>query len=285
VVRIDTTALLAEAPRTTTVSWDEDDVILYHLGIGAGSPAVDDNQLSYLLEDRLKVLPTYAVLKAFPLIFESLSESPALDVPLTAVLHAEQQIEVLAPLPGRADVMAEGRYTHVYDTGRNALLIHESVVSDPSGTPLVRCTSTTYVRGAGGNGGEPPPRSPSPQLAGPPVLDVTVATAPNQALLYRLTGDRHPLHADPEVARRAGFERPILHGLCTYGIGARALVDGVLDGDVGRLQHYQARFVDVVLPGDELQVRAWAEEPGRLAVDVFVPAREVCVMKGWAAHR
>lgn len=245
-------------------SWTPRDVILYHLGVGAGVPATDANELEYAYEANLKVLPSFAVQPVFPMLF-GLAGVPGLEINLAMLLHGEQDIELLAPLPTTGNVQTTGRITHVYDKGKGAVLLLETTSSDAAGQPLFVNRFAAFLRGEGGFGGEsgPPPANAAPER--PPDIEVERPTLPQQALLFRLCGDSNPLHADPEFAKLGGFDRPILHGLCSYGIVCKAVVDAVLEGDVRRVARYQARFAGVVFPGETLVVQMW-REPDRVLV-------------------
>ncbi|MFJ5037198.1 MaoC/PaaZ C-terminal domain-containing protein [Streptomyces parvulus] len=255
---IDAAAALAAPPDVRELAWDHQDVLLYHLGIGAGPPATDTRELRYTLESRLHVLPSFATVAGGgpPGVIRALSV-PGVDVDLARVLHAGQGLRTLRPVPVRGRATASSRIVSVYDKGTSAVLVLRTDVSDAAG-PLWTEEAEVFVRGEGGWGGE---RGPSWGPASPPDTEPDqVAALPvreDQALLYRLSGDWNPLHADPGFAARAGFDRPVLHGLCTYGGTLKSVVDTLLDGDVTRVGEYRARFVGVVYPGEALRVRMW----------------------------
>ncbi|WP_329216727.1 MaoC/PaaZ C-terminal domain-containing protein [Streptomyces sp. NBC_01485] len=260
---IDAAKALAAEPRTGEITWGHRDVLLYHLGIGAGanpdkpSPATDGDELRYTLESRLHVLPSFATVagSGSPGVISGLS-MPGVDVDLARVLHGGQRLEIHRPIPVTGRATATGRIAGVYDKGKAALLVMRTEVADADG-PLWTNDAQIFVRGEGGWGGD---RGPSARLrppAGEPDRTVERAVREDQALLYRLSGDYNPLHADPEFAKLAGFERPILHGLCTYGITLKAVVDTLLDGDVSRVRSYSTRFAGVVFPGETLRIRLW----------------------------
>ncbi|MET8164551.1 MaoC/PaaZ C-terminal domain-containing protein [Streptomyces sp. NPDC005329] len=266
---IDAAKALAAEPRTGEITWDRRDVQLYHLGIGAGVPATDPDELRYTLESRLHVLPSFATVagSGSPGVISGLS-MPGVDVDLARVLHGGQRLEIhrLLPVAGRAT--ATGRIAAVYDKGKAAVLVMRTEVADEDG-PLWTNDAQIFVKGEGGWGGD---RGPSARLeppAGEPDKVVERTVREDQALLYRLSGDYNPLHADPEFAKLAGYDRPILHGLCTYGITLKAVVDTLLDGDVSRVRVYATRFAGVVFPGETLRIRMWR---GEGAVRVAVSA-------------
>ncbi|CAL9589800.1 hypothetical protein SUDANB105_05200 [Streptomyces sp. enrichment culture] len=257
---IDAAKALAAEPRTGEISWTPKDVLLYHLGIGAGIPATDPDELRYTLESRLHVLPSFATVAGAgsPGVISGLS-MPGVEVDLARVLHGGQSLTVHRAIPPEGKATATSRIAAVHDKGNAAVLVLRTDVGDPEG-PLWTNDARIFVRGEGGWGGE---RGPSARLdppAGEPDLTVERPVREDQALLYRLSGDWNPLHADPEFAKVAGFDRPILHGLCTYGITLKAVVDTLLDGEVGRVRSYDTRFAGVVHPGETLRIRMWRQE-------------------------
>ncbi|MBK3627709.1 MaoC/PaaZ C-terminal domain-containing protein [Streptomyces asoensis] len=270
---IDAAKALAAEPRTGEITWDRRDVQLYHLGVGAGVPATDPDELRYTLESRLHVLPSFATVAGAgsPGVISGLS-MPGVDVDLARVLHGGQRLEIHRPLPVSGRATATGRIAAVYDKGKAAVLVMRTEVADTDG-PLWTNDAQIFVRGEGGWGGD---RGPSARLDPPdgePDKVVERGVREDQALLYRLCGDYNPLHADPEFAKLAGYDRPILHGLCTYGITLKAVVDTLLDGDVGRVRSYATRFAGVVFPGETLRIRMWRGE-GTVRVAVSAPHRD-----------
>jgi acyl dehydratase len=256
---IDAALALAAEPRSGELAWTAKDVQLYHLGIGAGSPATDPDELRYTLESRLHVLPSFATVAGAgsPGVISGLS-MPGVDVDLAKVLHGGQRLEIHRPIPAEGTATATSRIAAVYDKGKAAVLVLRTEVADAEG-PLWTNDAQIFVRGEGGWGGD---RGPSTRLdppTGEPDRTVDRTIRQDQALLYRLSGDYNPLHADPEFAKRAGFDKPILHGLCTYGITLKAVVDTLLDGDVSRVRSYSTRFAGVVYPGETLRIRMWRE--------------------------
>jgi acyl dehydratase len=247
-------------------SWTSTDVLLYHLALGAGGRPTDDRELRYVLEDRLRVLPTFGVVAPGFRTFEPPAVSfPGIEVDLAKVLHGSQSITVHAPLPTDGKAVARSRIANVWDKGKAAVIVQESSVVDDSGRPLWTTSSSIFARGEGGFGGDRGPSASAVTSTGEPNVVVDVPILPQQALLYRLCGDRNPLHADPGFAALAGFDRPILHGLCTYGMVCKSLVDTLLDADVSLVSGFSARFAGVVFPGDTLRIRAWRTETGYTA--------------------
>ncbi len=240
-------------------SWGNDDVILYHLGIGAGVPPTDANELTYTYEKSLKVLPSFAVVVKFAPMGDILN-MPGLEFNPFMLLHGEQDVEVHNPLPPTAEgVTGQMKIADVYDKGKAAVAILEIHAKDASGTPLFTNRMALFLRGEGGFGGPPGPKTGNVAPERPPDGTIESPSFPQQALLYRLNGDKNPLHADPDFAAMGGFDRPIIHGLCSYGITLKAIVDTVLDGDVTKVARYQARFAGVAFPGETYVTSYWKE--------------------------
>ncbi len=257
---------------TTEYSWDEDRVILYHLGLGAGVRPTDPMELPYVYEGSLKVLPTFATIPPFATMI-GLGGLDGLDVNPAMILHGEQQVTIHRPLPVSGIVTNRGRVTQVYDKGKGALLVVEVVSSDLVGK-LFTNTSSVFVRGEGGFGGEPGPQ-PWPGLPDrDPDLVVKSPTLPQQALIYRLSGDKNPLHADPAFAAFGGFDRPILHGLSTFGMVCKVVVDGMLEGDTAAVGSFGGRFSGVVFPGEVITTSIW-READRYIISAAVDSRSV----------
>jgi acyl dehydratase len=270
-------AIGAELP-DRSFSWTSSDVLLYHLAIGAGSRAgdnLDPRALRYTLDTpssggHLQVLPSFGIVA--PTFHET--DPPPLDLPgcdinLAQVVHGSQAIEVNGPLPVEGSAVLSTRITDVWDKGKAAVIWQEGVARVSTGS-TTEGTSTTeegdvlwtvrssiFVKGEGGWGGD---RGTSTAVEIPdrkPDADTSYDVTPQQALLYRLCGDRNPLHADPAFARDAGFPAPILHGLCSYGIVLRTVTDDLLGGDATKVGSFSARFAGVVFPGETIRVQAW----------------------------
>lgn len=245
------------------VSWTSRDAMLYAIGVGAGQ---DDAlaELGFTTENTegvsLRMLPTYAVV----IVQNAAAARPAFgDIDRTKLVHAEQGFVLHRPLPVEGRARVTGKVTAIQDKGSGALVSMESVAVDAaSGEPLATTTSSVFIRGEGGFGGERGASVPSRIPERAPDFERVVATRADQALLYRLSGDRNPLHSDPAFASRGGFARPILHGMCTYGITGRILLNQFCGGDPARLRSMQGRFTRPVLPGDTLTVQAWKEADG-----------------------
>jgi acyl dehydratase len=259
-------------------SWSSSDVQLYHLGLGAGSDPMDERELRYLIDETPQVLPTFGnVAQTFHMTAPPTVKFPGIDIELSKVLHASEAVSVPGPSPPSGTGRAVTRFTEIWDKGKAAVIWSETTVTTLDGDPLWTQKRSIFARGEGGFGGE---RGPSTSAAPPdraPDVELSIATLPQQALLYRLCGDRNPLHSDPGFASAAGFPKPILHGLCTYGIGAKALVDEFLDGDVSRVASYGARFAGVLYPGETLKANVWKDGDRLLAV-LTAPSRDDAVV-------
>ncbi|MFE1472636.1 MaoC/PaaZ C-terminal domain-containing protein [Streptomyces cyaneofuscatus] len=270
---IDAPAALAADPRRAEIAWNHKDVQLYHLGLGAGTPATDPDELRYTLESRLQVLPSFATVAGAGTAAFGGMGAPGIDVDLAAVLHGGQTVRVHRPIPVTGRAEQASKVAAVYDKGKAAVIVLRTEASDEDG-PLWTNDAQIFVRGEGGFGGE---RGPSDRLTPPdrdPDRTVERPIREDQALLYRLSGDWNPLHADPAFAKLAGFDRPILHGLCTYGMTLKAVTDTLLDGDVSRITAYRTRFAGVVFPGETLRIRMWAAGDGRVQVTVSAAERD-----------
>jgi acyl dehydratase len=241
------------------VTWTSTDALLYALGVGAGQ---EDplRELAFTTENTAgvtqQVVPSFGVI----VVQRARLRLPLGEFDLASLVHAEQGLTLAGPLPAEGRALVTSRLAGIDDKGSGALAVTESEATDPAtGETLLTTRSSAFIRGEGGFGGERGPSSEWRQPEGRPDAVVSVATRPDQALLYRLCGDRNPLHSDPAFAARGGFERPILHGLCTYGITARVLVHAACEGDPTRFRSMAARFSKPVLPGERLTVSIWQE--------------------------
>jgi acyl dehydratase len=202
----------------------------------------------------------------------------------TRLVHAEQGIELFAPFPVEGHATATTRLTDVWDKGKAAVIVTETTaVDDASQQPLFSTRSAVFIKGAGGFGGPRGPERPPAQELGAPTASVTYPTTPGQPLLYRLSGDRNPLHSDPWFARKAGFDRPILHGLCTYGMTGRALINAAAEGDPTSLRSMRARFASPVMPGDALHVEIWRNSPADVRFRTLLDGGTVVLSDGYAS--
>src|SRR3984957_11300213 len=237
-------------------SWTSKDALLYAIGVGAGlgDPL---RELEFTTENsegiEQRVLPTFGVLLAQAGAARSIG-----DFDRAMLVHAEQYVELHQPLPVEGTLRSSATVTGIYDKGSGALVESESVAVDAAtGEPMITTRSGTFIRGEGGFGGDRGTAAPWQLPDRAPDHRVTEPTRPEQALLYRLSGDRNPLHADPKFAARGGFTQPILHGLCTYGVTGRALLHALCDSDPARFKSMYGRFSRPVLPGESLTVSMW----------------------------
>lgn len=275
---IDAAKALAAEPRQGEIAWDHKDIQLYHLGLGAGtSPtnpgaATDPDELRYTLESKLHVLPSFATVAGAGMAMMGGLAAPGIEVNLANVLHGGQSIELHRPIPVKGRARSTAKVAAVYDKGKAAVIVLRTEVADADG-PLWTSDAQIFVRGEGGFGGDrgPSVKADQPERAPDRIEERKIRE--EQALLYRLSGDWNPLHADPEFAKMAGFDQPILHGLCSYGMTLKAVVDTVLDGDVSRVRAYRTRFAGIVFPGETLRIRMW-QEPGRVLVTVSAVDRD-----------
>ena len=278
---IDVAAAMSSTLPSQQFAWDEDQVILYHLGLGAGNPPTDPLELSYTYEGNLSVLPSFGTVAAYSSM-ATISMARGLDINWALILHGEQDLDVRRPIPRRGEVTSQPRIAHIYDKGRAALMVVEITSTDNrSGEVLFVNRASLFVRGEGGWGGDSGPKASNQAPARDPDHVVRSDTLPQQALLYRLSGDKNPLHADPAFAALGGFDLPILHGLCTYGIVCKAAVDTVLEGDSERTRRYQARFAGVVFPGETVTTLVW-EEGDKVLLEAVVEERSAKVISNAA---
>lgn len=255
-------------------SWTATNVQLYNLALGAGADPMDPRELSYVVDGKPQVLPTFGCVAAsFNEVDPPKVSWPGVEIDLAKILHASEKVTVPAPLPPSGSARAISRIVEVWDKGKAAVVVLETSVTSTDGTPLWTQQRSIFARGEGGFGGERGPSTVTELPDRAPDFEIDIPVAPQQALLYRLCGDRNPLHSDPAFAAAAGFDRPILHGLCTYGMTCKAAVDTALDGDAGAVRSFGARFAGVVFPGETLRARLW-KDGDRLVGNVVAPARD-----------
>lgn len=260
---MDLTALLNHRFTPQEVRYTDRDVMLYALGVGLGSDPLDRSELRFVYEDGLVTLPTFATVLGGQ---DNWFTAPEFGIDLVQVLHLEQRIEMSRPLPPEGRIRVTYALEGVADRGlrRGALLCFCKHLHDArTGAEIARVCFTLLLRGDGGCGSHghvvaSPPATPD----GAPDISVTRRSDPRAALIYRLCGDRNPLHADPDMALAAGFDRPILHGLCTLGLAGHALLSEVAEGDPARIAAIACRFSRPVRPGDTLRTEIWRTGAG-----------------------
>jgi acyl dehydratase len=239
------------------------DVILYALSIGAGP-----DELPFIYERAeggLQVYPTFGVIMGYDLFAEIARD---LRADFSRFIHGEERIKLYDPIPPEGRTVIEGSVTNIYDKGKGALIVWLKKVMTENGDPLCEIESGIYYVGEGGFGGEPGPKSEAvdPPEGIEPDFAVSHHIPENQAALYRLNGDLNPLHLDPTFAKKGGFDRPILHGLCTFGYATRAILSAACDNDVHLFKEFRARFSGVVYPGDNLTTEGWRDKEGAYVI-------------------
>jgi acyl dehydratase len=274
---IDPSKALGAALGEGQYSWTKDDVILYHLGVGAGVPATDAGELEYTYEKNLKVLPSFGVIPVFGAM-GGMGNVEGLSFNFAMLLHGEQDITLHQPIPTDATIINRGKVAELWDKGKACLCVLEvESTLEGSGEKLFTNRFSLFLRGEGGFGGEPGPKAGNVPPDRAPDGEVETTTLPQQALIYRLSGDKNPLHADPEFAKMAGFDTPIIHGLCSYGVVCKTVVDNALGGDVSKVARYQARFAGVGFPGETYKIAYW-KEGNQILVNATSKERELPII-------
>lgn len=265
------------------VDYTERDTMLYALGLGMGVDPMDAGALRFVYEKDLQAVPTMATAMGTPGIWWRDQRTGADPVKL---VHGEQDVRLLRPLPARGSLISRNRVVSITDkgAGKGAIaVVLRTLVDTASGETIAESRNVTFLRGDGGfsekGGVSDPGPEPLPAVPERPAdIEVSYDVRPEAALVYRLSGDVNPLHADPEIARKAGFDRPILHGLCTYGMAARGVIQHVLGWDARRLKRIAVRFTSPVWPGETVRYEFWREGPTLLRLRASVDARKVVVL-------
>ena len=258
------------------------DAVLYALGIGAPADPLDQDELKFVYElssRGYQVFPTFAVIFTRDLnqLFMS-GEVAGIRYNPMMLVHGEQHLEILKPLPAAANVQSTLKIADIQDKGSGMLLHIDGESFDENGDGLALARWSVFIRGLGGYGGE---RGSGAKIATPdraPDIVHEEKTRPNQALLYRLAGDHNPLHADPDMAAIGHYEKPILHGLCTYGFAARAILKHAGDNQADRLRSLSVRFSQHVFPGETLRTEIWRDSPGELRFRTLAKERNAVVL-------
>ncbi len=267
-----------------TMSWNSKDALLYAVGIGAGQ-----NDLPFTTENTKEVqqvvFPTFAVVAGSGTTSPGKSAMAEIGTFNWAMLvHGSQAITLHRPIPIEAEATVQDKVVAMYDKGKAAVVVTEAETKLKTGELLWTTRSSVFIRGEGGWDGERGPSGPQNEPpAKAPDHEVTLQTSPDQAFVYRLSGDRNPLHTDPSFAANGGFDRPILHGLCSYGFTGRALLGALCNNDVTKFKHIEGRFSSPVMPGDALTVRMWNVGAGETVFTTSVGDR-VVIDQGLVRH-
>lgn len=265
-------------------AYTEKDAILYALGIGLGADPLDESQLAFVYEKNLKVFPGMAAVLGYPGFW---MQDPRAGITWVKLVHGEQRMAFHRPFPVAGEVVGRSRVTHVVDKGadKGALVVVERKLYDAADDALLATVEqTTFCRADGGFGaGDAAPEALPKTPSTPPDHVCVLPTLPQAALLYRLNADPNPLHVDPQVARQAGYPRPILHGLCTYGVAMHALVKTLCAYDPDRLAYLNARFSAPVFPGETLVVDIWGRAAGIVQFQAKVAERDIVVLSNGIA--
>ena len=262
-------------------SYTDRETMLYAVGIGMGCDPMNRDELPFVFEKDLTPVPTMATVLAWD---ETLMMASGLN--LVMVVHGEQRITLHRPLPSAATILVKQRVVDAFDKGegRGALVLVETAIREKaSGEPLCTNLSTVFARGDGGFGG-PAGSGPAPHRLPDRDPDAVceLKTTPNQALIYRLCGDRNPLHADPDFADAAGFPRPLLHGLCTYGSACRAILKSMCDYKAESIRGFEARFTAPVFPGEMIRTEMW-RDGNEISFRSHIPERDVVALNNGKA--
>jgi len=242
-------------PKEKPYSWK--DVVLYAMGVGAGF-----EDLEYCFEQKLKVIPSFSIASVFEFLAEVGISSNA---DLSGILHGEQDIVFHNPIPVEGTLITEGAITHMYDKGadKGALVVAEADTYHSNGQKLFTNYFTLFCRKDGGFGGDPGPTERVEFPDRPPDVEEPARPSPDQPLIYRLSGDIFQLHADPEFARASGFEKPIMHGLCTHGYACRAVIKHLFPGEPERMSRFRVRFSKTLYPGVPITTQIWKMDEGK----------------------
>jgi len=271
---------LAHKFEPSTTTYTERDVILYSLGVGEGRDATDPRTLRFTYENHIEFspLPTMAVVLPSSVLSQIMTVKGLTFNPMM-LLHGEQYLELRGPIPPAATLTSHAHISGVYDKGRGALVLVDVITKDESGKEICFNQLSLFIRGIGGFGGD---RGPAENVVEIPKRAPDAVreekTHPEQALLYRLSGDLNPLHVDPEMAAMGGFDRPILHGLCTFGFAGRAILHQFCGSDPSRFKSIKVRFAKHVFPGETVVTEMWRVNPTKVVFQCRVKEREGIVL-------
>jgi acyl dehydratase len=266
-----------------THTYTHRDSMLYALGLNLGADPLDRGQLRYVFEKELKTIPTMATVLGTPGFWW---KDPGTGADWVKVVHGEQSIRVYKPLPAAGTVIALNKVVSITDkgTGKGAIAVVKRELREQGSSELLaEVVHGTFLRGDGGYSKAPSQSDPGPAALAappekPPALEVELPTIEQQALIYRLNGDYNPLHSDPDVAAAAGFKRPILHGLCTYGMAAHAVLRAVTHYDATRLRALAVRFTSPVYPGEAIKFQLWPRDSQSFHLRARIDARDAVVL-------
>ncbi len=277
-MKIDVERLMNWRFEEAVQAYSERDTMLYGLGLGLGWDFMDENQLRYVIERGLRPFPTMATVLG---ISGTAGNVPDSGIVRHMTVNGETALTIHNPLPSQGTVRGKTRILGVIDKGegRGAVIYHERLVADAeTGTPYATIHTTIFARGNGGFGGPAGPVRPAhPIPERSPDATVELPTFPNSALIYRLSGDYNPLHSDPGYAKKAGYDRPILHGLCTFGVSGHAIVKAICGYDETKLRSIEGRFSAPIYPGETLTVEIW-REGAEVSFRSWVKARNAKVL-------
>ena len=250
--------IMSMTSENVEISYSDKDSILYSLGVGLGNDPMNMAELKYVYENSQVALPSMATNFQYhsPLLLKA-------NINFILVVHGEQKLSFTNPLPVSGDFISNAKVIGCYDkgAGKGAIIEVETTINQKKdNTEICKLVSTTFARGDGGFGGPESPKNEIFKPEGDPDFVHEIKTKPDQALIFRLSGDYNPLHSDPNFAKTAGFEKPILHGMCTYGIACRSVVEGVCEGDAKRLKKFDCRFSSPVYPGETIVTEMWKND-------------------------